>query len=135
VTGFWVLGSELPPLQLIFVLQSFLACSKEMRPQSSIQVILLNNVVDDEGNYIRLRVEINSWVSLMLGKSGGHAKYSAKHGGATIGGSYKAKVLGFRINLSMVAIFEVQVQHAYMKRQLDIDPRTPIQDAICNCKF
>jgi len=106
-----------------------------MKPRSSVQAILLNNYVDTEGNYIPMRVEINSWVSLMLGKIGGHAKDSAKHGGAAIRGSYKAKVLGFRVSPRMEAVSTVQVEHAYMRHQLDIDPRTPIEDTACNCKF
>jgi len=61
--------------------------------------------MDNEGNYIPMRVEINSWVNLMLGKIGGHTKDATKHGGVAIGGSYKAKVLGFRVSSSMKAIF------------------------------
>jgi len=111
-----------------------LACAG-MRPRSSVQAVLLNNFVDNEGNYVPMRVEINSWVNLMPGKIGGHAKDAAKHGGAAIEGSYKAKVLGFRVSSGMRMVSAVQVQHAYMRRQLDINPKTPVQDAACNCKF
>ena len=39
-----------------------------MRPRSSVQVVSLNNFVDNEGNYVPMRVEINSWVNLMPGR-------------------------------------------------------------------
>ena len=57
-----------------------------MRPCNSIQAIILSNSIDDEGEYIPLRVEKNSWVSLMPGKIGGHAKDATNHGGAGIAG-------------------------------------------------
>ena len=103
-----------------------------MRPRSSIQAVLLYNSVDDEGEYIPLRVEKNSWVSLMPGKKGGHAKDATKHGGAGIAGNYKAKVIDFRLSHGMKLIADVQVQHAYMRRQLDLDPTSPLANAACN---
>jgi hypothetical protein len=105
-----------------------------MRPCSSIQAIILSYSVDDEGEYIPLRVEKNSWVSLMLGKTGGHAKDATKHGGAGIAGCYKAKVIDFRLSHGMKSIVVVQVQHAYMRRQLDLDPTIPVTNATCNCR-
>lgn len=106
-----------------------------MRPRSSIQAVILNNSVDDEGQYIPLRVEKNSWVNLMPGKTRGHAKDAAKHGGAGIAGSYKAKVIDFRLSPGMKSIAAVRVQHAYMRRQLDLDPAVPVLNAACNCRF
>lgn len=111
------------------------ACLEEMRSRSSVHAVLLNNFVDNKGKYVPMRVKINSWVNLMPGKIGGHAKDAAKHGGVAIEGSYKAKVLGFRVSSCMRVVSAVQVQHAYMRRQLDIDPMTPVHDAACNCKF
>jgi len=65
------------------------------------QVVLLNSSRDNDGNYVLMRLEFNLWVSLMLGKIGGHTKDAAKHSGAAIGGPYKTKVLGFRVSSSM----------------------------------
>ena len=58
-------------------------------------------------------------------------KDAAKHGGASVAGSYKAKVIDFRMSPGMKSIAAVQVQHAYMRRQLDLDPTA---NAACNCR-
>lgn len=106
-----------------------------MRPRSSVDGVLLFNSTDREGNWIPMKVEVNSWISLMPGRNGGHAKDAARHGGCSIGGSYKAKVLKFKTSAGSGIVSSVLVQHAYMRRQLDLDPSIPTQNAACNCKF
>jgi len=48
---------------------------------------------DDEGDCNPTRVEVNSWVFLMLSKRGGNGKDAKKHGGNSIENSYKVRVL------------------------------------------
>jgi hypothetical protein len=104
-----------------------------MRPRSSVQGVLLFNSMDDDGNWIPTKIERGSWVSLMPGKRGEWLKDASKHGGSNVSSSYKAKVIKFRTTESSVSF--VLVQHAYMWRQLDLDPSVVIsQTAACNCK-
>lgn len=117
---------------------SFFYFQQEMRSRSSIQAVSLGNWTDKEGAYVPLKVEINSWVSLKPEKTGGHAKDAAKHGGTGIRGSYKARVFDFKMSPGGRALAAVQVQHAYMRRQLDLDNATAKlhPPALrCNCKF
>jgi len=55
--------------------------------------------MDQEGTYVLLKVEIDNWVSLKRKKIGGHTKDVAKHSGMEIHGSYKAKVVDFKMSL------------------------------------
>ena len=94
---------------------------------SQVQVVLL----DDKDT--PLKIEINSWITLMPGTRGGHAKDALKHGGSSIRGSYKAKVLKFRIRCGRVS--SVLVEHASMRRELDLDPTVPLTlPNACSCK-
>jgi hypothetical protein len=94
-----------------------------MRPRSEIQSVIFYNMIDSHGNWVPMKVEVNSWVTLMPGRNGGHAKDERKHGGYSMDGSYKAKVLEFRVQATSVA--SVCVQHAYMRRQLDLNLDIP----------
>jgi len=89
-------------------------------------------MTNSDGNWVPMKVEVNSWVTLMPGWNGGHAKDARKYGGYNMDGSYKAKVLEFRVKATSVA--SVHVQHAYMWRQLDLHPDIPVSiTAACNC--
>jgi len=111
-----------------------LAFSARMRPHTELQSVIVYNRKDENGNWVPMKVEANSWVTLMPGKTGGHAKDAKKHGGHDIDECYKAKVLKFRANANSVAV--VYVQHAYQWRQLDLDPDTRrATQAACNCKY
>jgi len=95
--------------------------------------VILYNRKDENENWIPMKVEANSWVTLMLRKTGVHAKDAKKHRGHDIDGCYKVKVLKFGANANSVAI--VYIQHAYQWRQLqdlNIDTRRATQ-AACNC--
>jgi len=52
-----------------------------MRPHSFAQSDLFSNLIESDGNWIPTKVEINSLVTLAVGRNGGHAKDSKKHGG------------------------------------------------------
>ena len=108
-----------------------------MRPRSSLQSVLLYNSTDSDGSWIPTKVEINSWVTLLVGRNGRHAKDSKKHGGSSsMDGSYKAKVVKFRLSDRSDTVSEVLVQHAYMWRQLDLNPTVPMEVPIaCNCRY
>lgn len=107
-----------------------------MRPRNTIQAVKVHNEPDNDGNWVPLRLEVGSWVSLQPGKIGGHASDAKKHGGTSIRGSYKAKVLEFRVSHGGKSISVVRVQHAYMWRQLYLLPALPNHDAkFLNCKF
>lgn len=94
---------------------------------SQVQAVLL----DDRD--APLKLEINSWITLMPGTRGGHARDALKHGGSSIRGSYKARVLKFQIRSGCVSL--VLVEHAYMRRELDLDPIVPLTlPNACNCK-
>lgn len=103
-----------------------------MESNSSIQSILLYNSTDSHRNYIPTKVEVNSWVNMMPGKTGSHAKDAMKHGEIKNAGAYKAKVVDFKTRGGVVTY--VYVQHAYMFRHLDLHP-AHIHVTACNCKF
>lgn len=101
----------------------------------AIESVSIENI-SEAGVRVSLRVEINSWVSLRPGKKGGHAKDAARHGGAdSIEGSYKARISGFRMSPGCKGVSAVQVQHAYQRRQLDLDPTVLLEQAAVNCKL
>ena len=101
----------------------------------AIESVSIENI-SEAGVRVSLRVEINSWVSLRPRKKGGHAKDAARHGGAnSIEGSYKARISGFRMSPGCKGVSAVQVQHAYQRRQLDLDPTVLIGLGAVNCKL
>ena len=104
-----------------------------MRPGSSVEEVILYNSKENE-NWMPLKVEINSWVSLKAGRNRGHGRKAAKYGRMeSIQGCFKPKVLKFWVALG--AILSVQVQHAYMWCQLDLDRNDQISTIACSCKF
>ena len=104
-----------------------------MDTQSRITRVLLY-IKESEGNFIPIKVEVNSWISLFPSNRRRHARDALRHGGSSIAGSYKAKVLKFRFNRTGI-VSGVLVQHSYMHRQLCLDPLVPmLQPATCNCK-
>ena len=57
-----------------------------------------------------------------------------KYGSNSIIGAYKAHVLKFRVAPGSTSISEIKVQHAYMHRQLRLNPNAPVLESTCNCK-
>jgi hypothetical protein len=106
-----------------------------MRPRSSIQAVMLYNVRDTEGEWIPQKYEVHSWVMLMPGKQGGHARDAKKHKNSSVDGDYKARILQFRVKPGSSVVSEVRVQHAYMMRQLDLNPALHVAQCGCNCKY
>jgi len=104
-----------------------------MRPRSSVQAVILY-IEGEAGEWVPTRFEINSWVTLLPGRRGGHARDAIRHGGNSIDGAYKAKILQFRFNSNSHVVSEVKVQHAYMYRQLELDPQDPLPMGGANCK-
>jgi hypothetical protein len=101
------------------------------RPRSSIDSVILYTTQDDSGNYIPTRYLVNSWVELNPGTRGKHAKDAAKRGQ----GTYKAQILQFRLSPGSTTVKKVLVQHAYMFRQLQLQPRADFLGGACNCKY
>lgn len=105
-----------------------------MRPRCTIDSVFTFNTRDEDGNYIPTKISVGSWITLQPGKRGGHARDAANNGGiAGFRGVYKAKVLKFRVATGSTVISEALVQHAYMHRQLRLQPSEASQ-ARCNCK-
>lgn len=95
-----------------------------MRPRSYIQSVVLYNERDKDGDYIPLKIELNSWVAL----------HSDELGGTSINGAYKARVCEFEVKGGVVT--QIRVQHAYMRRELRMHPvRHVTQSSACNCKI
>lgn len=65
---------------------------QQMRQHSYSEGVVLSNRTTDEGNYVPLKVRINFWVNLILGRRGDDAKDTSKHGHGSNVGIYKAKV-------------------------------------------
>jgi len=65
-----------------------------MRPQSSVEAVILC-IEGEVGEWVPTRFEINSWVILTPGRRGRHARDAVRHGGNSIEGAYKAKILQF----------------------------------------
>ena len=105
-----------------------------MKPRSSVQVVILY-IKGEAGEWVPTWFEINSWVILSFGRRGGHARDAVKHGGNSIDGTYKAKILQFCFNSNSHVVSEVKVQHAYMYRQLELAPQDALLMEGANCKF
>jgi hypothetical protein len=54
-----------------------------MQPCSAVQSVFLYNSTDAKGEWIPTEVEVDSWVALMLGKTGGLAKDTKNTVGTT----------------------------------------------------
>lgn len=127
-------GVQLGFTKLSHCILGVLDQSGAMRPRSLVEVVTIFTRTDAEGNWIPQKIEVNSWVTLTPGSVGGHAKDAKKHGGSGMVGSYKVKVLEFKISVHG-SVSMVKVQHAYMWRQLDLNPEVPYEmSAACNCK-
>ena len=85
-----------------------------MRPWSHVQSIVLYNEIDKDGNYIPLKIELNSWIAL----------HSDEPVGTSINGAYKAWVCEFEVKDGVVT--RIKVQHAYMRRELKMHPTRPM---------
>ena len=99
-----------------------------MRLRSYVQSVILYHLQNGVGDYIPTKIEINSWVGLEPEKRGGHAHEAKKHG------NYLARVLKFKICLDGSTISTIQVQHAYSRQQLKLNPRDVPVEGACNCK-
>lgn len=99
-----------------------------MRPRSYVQSVILYPLQNRDGDYIPTKVEVNSWVGLEPEKKGGHAREAKKHG------NYLARVLKFKVGPDGSTISAIQVQHAYSRQQLKLNPRDVPADGACNCK-
>ena len=107
-----------------------------MRPlRSRVQAVTLYNQVDEDGAYIPQRYDVNSWISLRLERRGEHGRDAVKHGGDSVQGSYKAQIKEFCLSPGSTTISSVRVQHAYMFRQLELDPTVQYSmSSGSNCK-
>ena len=106
-----------------------------MSSRSRVQAIMLDIRNNNQGDCTPTKVEVNSWVSLMPGKRGRHAKDARKHGGSSVHGSYKAQVLGFCFNANSTVVTEIRVRHAYMQWQLlDLRKEPGVISGGANCK-
>lgn len=92
-----------------------------MSPPCAIDAILSFNSKTANGDWIPTRVCVGSWVMLQPGKQGGHAKDASKH--KTERG-YKVHIVKFKVAKGSSVVSSVYVQHAYMHRQLDLEPTT-----------
>lgn len=101
-----------------------------MRPRSQVQSALLH-----KGEYIPTKVELNSWVALQPGRTGESTEESRKYNPNSILDTYKAQVLEFRVAPGSTTISSIRIQHAYMHRQLCLDPNAPTLPSACNCKW
>ena len=122
-------GSDVPTL-----LYCFEGLKRKMRLQSKIQsaIVYIKNI-ESNGNWVPLKIEANSWITLQPGKIGGHAEDSRRHGGSLIASAYKAKVLQFKVGPTST-LKKILVEHAYMFRQLQLDLAVLVPEAHCNCK-
>ena len=96
----------------------------------SIDAILTFNSKNVDGHWIPTRVGVGSWVMLQPSKHGGHAKDAKKHKAE---GGYKVRIVQFKVKKGSSVVGEVKVQHAYMQRQLNLEPS--VKNGGSNCKF
>ena len=64
-------------------------------PISIVQSVILHNDKDLEGNWIPMRVDIDSWMMLQASTQGRWRKEAKNLGGDEFKGSFKAQVKGF----------------------------------------
>lgn len=100
-------------------------------PTAGVQAVVIYNDKDLRGNWIPLRLEVGSWVTLMPAERGPWARDARTHGDQSFVGAWKAQVMRFRwhwniINGRRVMVLDgVLVRHAYQRQQLELDPEAP----------
>ena len=105
-----------------------------MRLRCIVDSMFTYNTRDDERNYIPTKISVGSWITLQPRRRGGHAQDAAENGRTSgFQGVYKAKVLKFGSIKGSNVVSKVLVQHAYMHRQLNLEPSATLEGR-CNCK-
>ena len=109
------------------------------RPRAEIQAVVIFNDQDASGQWIPLRLEVGSWVTLKPASRGPWARDSRRHGDESHASAWKAKVVKFHWSYSTVrgkavmTLDSILVQHAYQRRQLHLDPQVAASEPrACN---
>lgn len=98
------------------------------RPRAGVQSIVVYNDQDVGGQWIPLRLEVGSWVTLKPASTGPWARDSRRQGEESNAGAYKARIVEFQWSYSTVRgkvvmkLESVLVRHAYERRQIHLDP-------------
>lgn len=104
------------------------------KPVEEVHAVVLYNNLDDRGNYVPLRVEIGSWVTLRAAVRGPWSRDARIHGPDSFAGAWKAQILGFRFKAmarrgrDVLKLDAIKVRHAYQRRQLLLDPATAARE-------
>jgi hypothetical protein len=109
------------------------------RPKSKIIGVVLHNDQDTAGRWIPMKLEVGSWITLQSKRDGAWAH---RNGAYRFWGAYKGQILEFRMkckngsaNLGQSLIVDkVKVRHAYMHKQLQLDPLEIEEPRHCNCE-
>jgi hypothetical protein len=111
-------------------------------PKSKITGVVLHNDQDIAGRWIPMKLEVGSWITLQLGRDGAWAIDAHRNGANTFQGAYKGQILEFRMKCENGSadrgqssiVDKVKVRHAYMRRQLQLDPLEIEEPRHCNCE-
>lgn len=116
------------------------------RPRSTVAAVVVHNDEDTHGNWIPMKLEMGSWVTLKAGSHGAWARDAKAHGSETYGGAYKGKIVSFQFKATSIdgrestsrppILERILVRHAYMHRQLVLDPNVvQTEPRHCNCEL
>lgn len=107
------------------------------RPSDEMAAVLVHNDKDTFGKWIPMKLEVGSRVTLQPERTGAWGRDAARHGGDSFGGAYKGQILKFRFKnpeapessrAPKMELQAVKVRHAYMRRQLLLDPREDLRE-------
>jgi hypothetical protein len=107
------------------------------RPSDEIASVFVHNDKDTSGKWIPMKLEVGSWVTLQHERTGVWGRDAQRHGGDTFGGAYKGQILKFRFTMTYASdslrapkmeLEAVKVRHAYMRRQLELEPTEHLRE-------
>jgi hypothetical protein len=111
-------------------------------PKSEITRVVLHNDQDTTGRWISMKLEVELWITLQPGRDGAWAIGTHRNGANTFRIAYKGQILELHMKCENGSagrgkssiVDKVKVRHAYVRRQLQLDPLEIEEPRHCNCK-
>lgn len=117
----------------------------QRRPRDVVQSLMIHNRVDEDDNWVGLKLERGSWVNLQATRHGpwGVSDANPRGDGASMRSAWKARVIDFRFKVGISSgttttkpvVDSILVRHAYTRGQISVEPRQVPLLGPCNCKF
>lgn len=110
---------------------------RSRKPRAEVCAVVVFNDQDVDGRWIPMRLEIDSWVTLRAAARGHWGRDARAHGEESAAGAWKAQIKQFRWSVQDAAstrtpkLEAVLVRHAYLRRQIQLDPDVAHNEPHC----